>query len=218
MTSLSAGVRQVKVQRLSLQEELANVVRGAATVVVVVWVYLASTLGGANATRRSLLPFQTLVQDRSSTEQRMFRELQEGLLEAEAVRSATGAWPAIESLVADGIPPFAPDATVKSAVYRWSLLRAGASLNYLGIPDRPDRPAWVVLVQEPEPGVPGDQSFEDEEHHRLFDGTMLHVSTWSHTSGASTPLRVTSVPQAEGWTQVYAVGPGTPAAAAIMPK
>jgi hypothetical protein len=203
---------------LSLQEELANIVRGAAMVVIVVWVYLASTLGEASDTRRRLLPYQTLAENRPPTEQRMFRELQEGLLEAEGARSATGTWPAIESLVSDGIPPFAPDPTAKSAVYRWSLLRAGAYLNYLGIPDRPGVPAWVVLVQEPEPGVPPDQAFEDEEHHRLIDGSMLHVSTWSHANGISIPSRTTSVPQAEGWTQVYAVGPGTPAAVAIMSR
>jgi hypothetical protein len=65
-----------------------------------------------------------------------------------------------------------------------------------------------VWVQEPEPGVPPDQNFEDEEHHRLIDGTMLHVSTWSHARGPRVPPRIVRVPQAEGWTQLYAVGPG----------
>ena len=64
------------------------------------------------------------------------------------------------------------------------MLREGAYVNYLGIPDRPGAPAWLVVVQEPEPGVPPDQTFEDEEHHRLLDGTMLHVSTWNHDNGA----------------------------------
>jgi hypothetical protein len=74
----------------------------------------------------------------------------------------------------------------------------------------------LLLVQEPEPGVPPDQNFEDEEHHRLLDGSMLHVSTWSHADGAAIPARLTTMPQAEGWLQVYAVPPG--AAIAPMPR
>ena len=114
----------------------------------------------------------------------------------------------VDSLAADGIPPFAPDPTAKTATYRWTLLRTGAIVNYLGIPDREGPPAWLVLVQEPQPGIPPDQTFEDEEHHRLLDGTMLHVSTWAHADGIKVPSRLTTIPQAEGWTQIYAVSPG----------
>ena len=42
----------------------------------------------------------------------------------------------------------------------------------------PNSPAWLVLVLEPEPGAPPDTAREDEEHHRLISGDMLHVSTW----------------------------------------
>ena len=210
-------VRQVAVERLTLQQELTHVVRSSAFVIVGVWMYLAATLGNGADARRSLLPFQTLVQNRQPSDQRMFRELQEGLLEAEGVRSATGEWPAVESLVESGIPPFAPDPTAKTANYRWSLLRGGAYVTYLGIPDRPGAAAWVLLLQEPEPGVPPDQNFEDEEHHRLLDGTMLHVSTWTHADGAAIPVRLTTMPQAEGWMQIYAVPPGVTKPAAIRP-
>jgi hypothetical protein len=209
-------MRQVAVERLTPQQELTNVVRGSAVIIVGVWMYLAATLGNGADARRSLLPFQTLVQNRQPSEQRMFRELQEGLIEAEAVRSTTAAWPAVESLSEQGIPPFAPDPTAKAANYRWALLRGGAFVNYLGLPDRTGVPAWVVLIQEPEPGVPPDQLFEDEEHHRLLDGTMLHVSTWAHANGSDTPLRLTSVPQAEGWIQIYAVPPGAATAAPLL--
>jgi hypothetical protein len=81
-------------------------------------------------------------------------------------------------------------------------------VNYLGIPDRPGVPAWLLLLQEPEPGVPPDQTFEDEEHNRLLDGTMLHVSTWSHADGFHASGKIVRLPQAEGWTQIYAIGPG----------
>lgn len=209
-------MKEVVVARLSWQDELANVVRGGATVVIVVWVYLAATLNSTDA-RKALLPYQVLVANRPSTDQRMFRELQEGLLEAELARSTEGTWPAPQTLADQGIPPFADDPTAKGRAYQWSLVQAGNTINYLGIPLESSAAAWLLSIQEPEPGVPPDQNFEDEEHRRLLDGTMLHISTWTRDSGASVPIRVAPAPQAEGWTQVYAVGPGL-GAPAIMPR
>jgi len=200
--------RRVAVERLSLREELAHVVRLATTIVLGVWLYLASALGDGSTTRRNLLPYQTVIQNRPSAEQRVFRELQEGLLEAETVRSTMGAWPTATELAADGVPPFATDPTAKTAVFRWQFLRDGTFVNYLGIPDRAGVPAWLVLVQEPEPGALPDQAFEDEEHHRLLDGTMLHVSTWNYLDGIHVSTKIARLPQLEGWTQLYAVGPG----------
>jgi hypothetical protein len=203
----ASTAREVLVQRLTTREELANLVRLATTILLGIWVYLAATMD-SGAAARGLLPFQSLIEDRPAADQRMFRVLQEGLLEAEIARSVAGAWPDTESLARDGVPPFAPDPTEQSAVYRWQMLRDGTYINYLGIPDRPEAPAWLVLVQEPEPGIPPDQLNEDEEHHRLLDGTMLHVSAWSHANGSTMAARVVRVPQAEGWTQLYAVRPG----------
>jgi len=210
-------VRQVAVARLSLHDELANVVRGGATVVILVWIYLAATLGRTDA-RRALLPYQQLVANRPATDQRIFRELQEGLLEAVAIRSTSGAWPAPETLAADGIPPFAPDPTAKGGTYRWSVVRAGNTIHYLGVPESASSPAWLLAIQEPEPGVPPDQAFEDEEHLKMLDGTMLHIATWLHAGGPAVAVRVAPAPQIEGWTQIYAVGPGAGATAVIMPR
>ena len=154
-------------------------------VVIGVWMYLATDSGDAceeaTPNKRQLLPFQALIQDRPSTEQRMFRELQEGLLEAETRRADRGTWPAVSSLAGDGIPPFALDPTAKGGQYDWRLMANGTFVNYLGLPQRPDAPAWLLLVQEPEPGAPPDPAREDEEHHRLITGVMLHVSTWVRT-------------------------------------
>jgi hypothetical protein len=48
---------------------------------------------------------------------------------------------------------------------------------------------------------------------------MLHVSTWVRADGRAIPERVVRMPQAEGWTQLYAVGPSsTPAAAPPRPR
>jgi hypothetical protein len=197
--------RTVSVELLSLSAELAHLLRAGTAILLGVWLYLAAVLTDQNATRRGLLPYQALIQSRPAVEQRLFRELQEGLLESEAIRSRSGAWPDISDLAGEGIPPFAPDPTARAA-YRWQLRRDGSFVNYLGFSEKSDGPAWLLLIQEPAPGIPPDQTFEDEEHHRLLDGTMLHVSTWQRPAAADVS-GVLRVPQTEGWTQLYAVGP-----------
>ncbi|HEX7137288.1 MAG TPA: hypothetical protein VF219_05560 [Vicinamibacterales bacterium] len=207
---MTAAARPAVVVPLSARAELLVVVRAAMAVAVGVWIYVASTAStlGGGAGQRNLLPFQKLIADRPADEQRTFRELQEGLLEIEAARSASNAWPTTDSLSADGVPPFAPDPTRHSPA-TWQRLQSGTTINYLGVPAHADGPAWLLLVLEPEPGVPPDQNFEDEEHHRLADGAMLHVSTWVHQDGRKISARVVRLPQAEGWTQLYAVGPAS---------
>jgi hypothetical protein len=202
-------IRRVEVRPPSAGAELASVVRFSMVVVIGVWMYLATdsaTFRDATGGKRNLLPFQALVQDRPSTEQRMFRELQEGLLEAERTRADSRTWPTVESLAANGIPPFALDPTAKSGQYDWRLIVSGIYVNYLGLPQRPGSPAWLVLVQEPQPGAPPDPAREDEEHHKLITGDMLHVSTWVRAD-ARVADQIIRTPQAEGWTQLYAVGP-----------
>jgi hypothetical protein len=202
-------VPRVEVRPPSAGAELGNVIRFAMVVAIGVWMYIAtngSTSRGGSSEKRQLLPFQMLVQDRTPVEQRMFRELQEGLLEAERRRAERGTWPAVSSLADEGIPPFALDPTAKSGRYEWRLLANGTTINYLGLPQQANQPAWLLLVLEPEPGVPPDQAREDEEHHRLGPNTMLHVSTWVRADGR-VASRIVRTPQAEGWTQLYAVGP-----------
>ena len=220
MKPVGETIRRVEVRPPSASAELGTIVRLAMVVVIGVWMYIATdtaTPRGGNANKRQLLPFQALIQDRPSAEQRMFRELQEGLLEAERRRADRGTWPAVSSLAGDGIPPFALDPTAKEGRYDWHLLASGTLVNYLGLPQRPDAPAWLLVVQEPEPGAPPDPAREDEEHHRLITGVMLHVSTWVRTD-ARVPTRASRTPQAEGWTQLYAVGPSLTPPTAVTPK
>jgi Family of unknown function (DUF6162) len=209
MSAVTATVRCVEVQPPSSRIELGNVVRFSMVIVAAAWMFLAAnsaTLRDAGGSARHLLPFQVLIQDRPAVEQRMFRELQEGLLEAESRRGSTGTWPAAAALAAEGIPPFAIDPTAKGGSYDWRLTRNGGFVNYLGVPKQPGAPEWLVLVQEPEPGAPPDPAREDEEHHRLLSGEMLHVSTWVRADVRATEGTIRA-PQAEGWTQLYAVGP-----------
>jgi len=213
----TAVPRRTIVETLSARAELAGVLRVAMAVAIGSWIYIALTAGAsqdATPGRRNFLPFQTLVQDRSVTDQRIFRALQEGLLESEGRRGSEGGfagrWPDVATLAADGVPPFAFDPTMKSAPLTWDLLQSGTTVNYLGRPyAESPASAWLVLIQEPEPGVPPDQSFEDEEHHRLANGEMLHVSIWTHGDGARITRHIVRVPQAEGWTQLYAIGPSS---------
>lgn len=204
---MSDSFRTEIVRPLSAHSELLSVMRAGMAVTVTVWTYVA-LMSGASSTAvgpRNMLPFQRLAADRPFDEQRMFRELQEGLIEAEALRSDAGTWPLPATLAEAGVPPFAADPTRKEK-YSWTLFVSGITVNYLGVPVAGDAPSWLLLIQEPTPGVPPDQTFEDEEHHKLANGEMLHVSAWVHTSGAVTS-RLVRIPQAEGWLQLYAVGP-----------
>ena len=206
MTTGAAEIRHVEIVPLSARAELGNVIRLALAICVGAWMFAAlraGVVGDAEPARRNFLPFQALIQDRPVGELRMFRELHEALLETEVRRATNGAWPEVATLTAEGVPPFAFDPTVKDGRTDWQLLRSGAVINYLGRPQRRDGSAWLLLIQEPVPGVPPDQNFEDEEHHRLTTGEMLHVSVWVHANGASVAPQLVRVPQSEGWTQLY---------------
>ena len=212
-----SGIGSQEVQPLSARAELLMLVRAAMAIVAGVFIYVATTVGGgASPSARNLMPFQKLIADRPFDEQRMFRELQEGLLEAEGLRSTENAWPTTSALADAGIPPFAADPTRRRA-YDWRLNRNGTLVNYLGIPKDGDGPAWLIVVLEPEPGVPPDQPFEDQEHHRLLNGAMLHVATWTHANGRAVADRIVRMPQTEGWIQLYAVIASAPPASSARP-
>jgi hypothetical protein len=200
-----SGIRTVEIRPPSLREETIIVVRLAVVILAIVGFYLANTawsVDGKPARANGLLPYQTLVSEAASPAQLMFRELQEGLLEAERVRGDTGGWPSPETLAGQGIPPFARDPTTKGPAYRWIVTRRGAFINYRGIPGVTGAPAWLLLVQEPLPDSLPDPSPEDEEHHRLASGMMLHVSVWTHADGTELSPPLIQLPQNEGWIQL----------------
>src|SRR5262249_35767615 len=150
-----------------------------------------------------LLPFQDLVRDAPSTDQRMFRELREGLLEAERIRAVSRTWPEAARLAEDGIPPFATDPTRKDVAYRWTTFVQNGTVTYLGIPSVSTAPAWLLVIIEPEAGAPPDPAPNDETHHRLPDGTTLHVSIWHvEENRRRSGLAAVQLPQNEGWTQL----------------
>lgn len=89
-------------------------------------------------------------------------------------------------------------------------------IDYLGLPAPPcpsTAPAWLLAIQEPDPGAPPDRSPADEQHHRLADGTVLHVAVWSHREGSRVRAGLVPLPYADGWTQILAGTPPSPAPA-----
>ncbi len=201
-------IRDVDVITLSARDELITVVRTAMAITAGVWLYLANDpfpSAPEGALQRNLLPFQAVIQSRAPDEQLLFRELQVALLEAETTRSTKGQWPDAEAMTADGIEPFAANPAVKRTKYQWRLLRDGFFTNYIGIPADASAPAWLLLVQEPDPTAQPEPFVDDEDHDRLLDGSVLHVSIWNHRDGGRlSAASLVRVPQNEGWTQLYA--------------
>ncbi len=136
-------MRTLEIHPPSVRAETVNVLKAAVAIVMVVAAYIfRPSLGTDNTTRQldaGLLPYQRLIRDAAPAEQRIFRELQEGLLEAERIRAETGHWPDVTTLEGEGIPPFAPDPTRKIE-YKWTSVRQDWATNYLGVPSESSVP------------------------------------------------------------------------------
>jgi hypothetical protein len=171
--------------------ERAGVLGLAALIVVTVAVYLAlkaSSLGTLGA--GTLLPYQALVATLVSSDQAIFADLQRQMVDVEAMRAAGGAWPEAAKLA--NLP-----------AYTWTASREGYFVNYLATPaEDVSAAAWLLMIQEPDPQAPPDPAPNDETHHRLPDGTVLHVSIWAHRFGGQVARKFVRQPEAAGWTQV----------------
>src|SRR5262249_49724874 len=131
--------------------ERTGVVALAAGIVSVIAVYLAlnATTKGDDAAKR-LLPYQTLARTLPDADQRVFTAIRSGLLTAEAERARTAAWPDASLLAARGVAPFA---SASDAGYQWSRFQQGTITDYFGQPRDPSAAAWLLEIQEPEPGM-----------------------------------------------------------------
>lgn len=205
-------VRTVEVLPPSRSDEGTWVLLSAAFVVLcVIYVVAFQRLGGSagSESTRSMLPFQVLFRDLPSTEQREFRQMQEGFGEAMAERGRSGAWASAEALGATGVPPFAPDVLDRTGL-RWSQRRDGLLVQYVGLPAAGSgAPAYMIFVQEPDP-VTGEKvdpkAATDEEHQVLRDGTLLHVTYWKR-GGAVPSSGVVAEPALQGWSQIRLTNP-----------
>lgn len=195
-------------------QERFRVIALAVGILLLIGVYF-----GMRSTRTetgTLLPFQMLMRDLVGADQAMFTSLKQVLLDAEATRSATGRWPDAPAL--GSLPAATPgEAAASSARYTWAMQQQGVITHYVGRPAQdPSAPAWMVAIKEPEPGVPTDTAPNDEEHHRLPDGTVLHVSVWTHRFGGQLDPAFVAAPEAAGWTQVL-IAPLNPLAQPFGP-
>ena len=195
-------------------EESWVLLTGAFIVLCVIYIVGFERFSGpaaeTDAAQSGLLSYQVLFRDLPSPEQRVFRQMQEGLVEAMAMRSApTGNdWPDTATLAEAGIPPFAADVLDKSGL-RWSRQQSGLLYQYIGIPAAPgSMPAFLLSIQEPDPqtGEKPAPNVVDEEHQLLPDGRLLHVTYWKHAAD-SLPAAIVPDPAMRGWTQIRVRSP-----------
>jgi hypothetical protein len=176
--------------RGSAGRERAGVLSVAALIVVTIAVYLALRSTALETPGGGLLPYQALVGTLVSTDQDTFADLYRELAEIEVLRAANGRWPEASSV--RSLPS-----------YTWTSARDGYFVNYLARPSGDVSAAgWLLVFQEPDPQAPPDTAPNDETHHRLPDGTVLHVSVWTHAFGGQLSPTFVRQPEGSGWTQV----------------
>jgi hypothetical protein len=186
----------------SSRRERACVLALAGLIVGGLGFYLALRVSGnSRDSQKNLLPYQVLARSLPDSEQQIFSALRRGLLDAEAERSRLSRWPEPSLLADRGVAPFADSA------FQWQPFQAGKTVNYLGLPVDPSASAWLLVVQEPEPNMPPDPAPLDDEHHRLPDGTTMHIYVWMHRYGGRVTPAFIAQPQGEGWTQVFTAPP-----------
>ena len=202
-------VRTVVVRSPSLTREVGTVLRVLAHVVFwstallgAAWHRTRSGPGGATATG-GLAVDEVTFRDLRDEDQRMYRQALEGITEAEDVRSRSGTWPDVAELAKRGIQPFAAD-PLDRAGYTWARLPGKLLVNYVGTPVDAKRPTLLVVALEPDPGSPADPgAVVNETHHRLGDGTMIHVGIWT---GGKRPDAAIALPAYEdGWRRITSV-------------
>jgi hypothetical protein len=189
-----------RVRSPSLGAELRFV--GGALFHVVFWSAFVIFAHPKQAAAEALLPFERRFSDLDVEGQRLVKNIK-----AEARRSKTGQWPEPEVLAAAAVPPFARD-PLDRAGYVFKLVKQGSTINYVGAPrEGSNREAFVVVITEPGPGTPPDpQVQEDEIHHRLGNGTMIHVGIWTGPRVEDKRLPLAAPNPDEGFRQVL-VGP-----------
>jgi hypothetical protein len=202
-------IRTVTVRSPSMLRETGAVLN--VVVQIVFWTAVVTSLTWnrtGDAAKPKLEIDEVAFASLAPADQRMFRASLEGLGEAEDVRSRTRTWPTVEALAARGIPPFAAD-PLDRAGYAWRMLRDGTLINYIGTPAASAGPTFVISVLEPDPGTAPDPQVEtDESHHRLGDGTMLHVSIW--TGSRTLGVAMATPPFEDGWRRITMLSPEAP--------
>lgn len=136
-------------------------------------------------------------------DQRLFGLIREGVAAIEQDRGRTGVWPEVDALAGRFVPPFAPD-PIDRGGYRWTRLQDGSVVDYVGTPAAGSgRATFVIVFIEPGPGTPIDPTAPiDEVHHRLSDGTSIHVMIWRVPDGRALTTATELPPAEDGWRRV----------------
>lgn len=202
-------VRIVRVASPSARGETGAVFR--AIVHIVVWSALligveraAARPAGDDTAASSGMGYQvsTPFRDLAAPDQRIYRTLRAAEGDLEDTRSSTGQWPSVAALAARALPPFSPDPIDKGG-YQWSLLRDRTVASYVGVPTDASRPTFLLTFLEPEPGTAKDPTAPtDEVHHKLADGTMLHVGIWVAPGPQTLTAPLAAPAVQDGWRRV----------------
>ncbi len=190
-------------QSSGFSRERLRVLLLAVIVIAGVGLYLAFGRDTNAGDAARMLPYQVLVRTLPESEQQIYGALRKGLRDLEAERAQGKRWMDPPLAATRGIPPYS-DA---SGAIEWRQFQQGATVNYFGVPKDPAAPAWILTIQEPEPNQPPDPAPLDDEHHRLPDGTTLHIYIWMHKYGGQVPVRFVPQPQTEGWSELFATPP-----------
>jgi hypothetical protein len=198
------GVTTVRVRPPSQRGEAGMVLRiGLAIALGALAVAVASArasrpLVAPVAVAGKLAPFQIAYRDVAPSLQESYRTVRVGLVAAERRRAASGRWPDVAALAAEGVAPFAPSPSAANERV-WTLHSDDAGTTYVGVPVPPsDAPALLIAIVDPARGdAPGDA-------HRLPDGTTVRVSLWFRPGGVAlaAPSGVVTKPETERWMQI----------------
>ncbi len=206
----------IRVQPPSASGESWFVVRAAVAVALAMLFVISSRRQARWVGEVPLQTYQRRFADLPSALQRDYRELREGYGEAARARSKVGAWPSPQQLAADGVPPFASDG-VDGKLRDWQVVHDGRTSLYFGvtrargegrdvgrgIAARPDLLLRVVESAPNDYESRDPNTFTDEEHQRLADGTLVHVTTWYRDTGAGAAGGDAKFqPEMNGWTQM----------------
>jgi hypothetical protein len=204
----SDGVVTVEVRASSSGEEESWVFLTAAFICLcVIYVFIFQLYDGTRVTTlNTALPYQVLFRDLPGAEQRTFRQMQEGMVDALRARAAAGAWPRVADLAADGVPPFAADPVDKLGL-QWSERRDGLVTQYMARPTQPDAPAFLILIVEPDPGASEAPAVIDEEHSALPNGTVVHITYWKRVPPVVPDSGLIADPALQGWQQIRVANP-----------
>lgn len=165
-----------------------------------------TALNRDNRDQQDLLPYQFLARNLPESEQHVFNTIRDAVAPMEAARVEMKRWLDPESLSARGVTVFNPPSEGGTSRV-WQKFEQGTTVNYLGLPTDQAGSAWLLTITEPEPGSVPDNAPTDDEHHRLPDGTVLHIYVWTHRFGSEIKPVFIRQPETQGWIQIFRTPP-----------